>query len=347
MNISFNLTTFNSYGGALKPPLRHFDRLLSNFFTKQNIKSSIETLEITFAYPPYIIIKGMDTSDSRLIHSRWYAKLPIAKFAKNRTVLNVSVPFPELSEYLQKDHLNYAETNCVEYVVQEIPQQYLNLSTADILTALFEKLHDVIAVVESKLKKADQFNANEIDAILSSLQVTISEQDLVENEAFYEKQARDLRINTALQHREIRKNRLLEKTRLIADIRFMHEIENTDLLYFRPYNTQFCDEILDKLREKKFKCPCYTHLYISVSDTVENALHGAVGILDYWFVYGVAVINKPLDYKNKSENEKKRIVFDLLKVGLVDIASIDKLDMKILEEVLNAIEEKYFNRKIS
>jgi hypothetical protein len=338
MKISFVVTTFNSYLSGLKPPMSHFDKLVTEFFKKQKIQSSFDALEITFAYPPYIISKGMEKSEGETLFSQWYAQLPIVKFTKKRTVLNVMIAFPELSEYLEKNVLEKAKTDCREYVVQEIPQAYLNKTTTDILAALFEKIYEVIAVIESKIKKTDSFDANEIRRIWTSLKATIREQDLKANDQLYERQAEEAKINMTLQDRIIRKNRSLDKTLLIKDIRFMHDIENIDLLYFSPYNQQFCAEILDKLRERKFKCPLYTHLYINVSDTIENALrHG--GILDYWFVYGIAVISNAADYKDKAENEQKKIVFNLIKEGLVDIATLDKLDMNTLQEVLADVEK--------
>ena len=49
-----------------------------------------------------------------------------------------------------------------------------------------------------------------------------------------------------------------------------------------------------------------------------------------------------MDYETKTEIEKQKIIFSLIKEGLYDIARIDKLDVKVLNEVLDEVEKKIF-----
>ena len=128
-----------------------------------------------------------------------------------------------------------------------------------------------------------------------------------------------------------------EKKRLIYDLRFYYHFYNIERFYFAPYDSRFCDKILEKLRQRKFRLPHYTHL-ISVSDTFENALYYAARAAN-WHVYGIAVLENYADYAAKKETEKKQIVFNLIKQGLYGIAKIDKLDIETLDEVLEEGEQ--------
>ncbi|GAA3977898.1 hypothetical protein GCM10022246_32720 [Pedobacter ginsengiterrae] len=102
---------------------------------------------------------------------------------------------------------------------------------------------------------------------------------------------------------------------MVYDLRFMYYLPNVDKFYFSPYENRFRERILEKLREKKFRLPNYTHLYIMISDTFENSLYHAIRA-ENWFVYGIAVLENFADYPAKQEIEKQRIVFDLIKQGL-------------------------------
>jgi hypothetical protein len=102
---------------------------------------------------------------------------------------------------------------------------------------------------------------------------------------------------------------------------------------------------LERLRAAKFRLPNYTHIYISVSDSYENALYNAMGFTE-WFRYCIAVIKEPLEYAKKREHEKKRIVFELIKEGLLDAAKLDGLDTATFTRVLDEVEEKYIKTKI-
>ncbi|WP_203558378.1 hypothetical protein, partial [Bacteroides sp. 224] len=81
-----------------------------------------------------------------------------------------------------------------------------------------------------------------------------------------------------------------------------------------------------------------THILINVSDTFENALSHAMKVYN-WQGFGLAVYKNYADFPTKTEIEKRRIVFDLIKQGLNDIAEVDKLDRKTLNEVLDEVEK--------
>ena len=58
-----------------------------------------------------------------------------------------------------------------------------------------------------------------------------------------------------------------------------------------------------------------------------------------WEGFGIVVYENYKDYSTKNKTEKQRIVFDLIKQGLNDMAEIDKLDKKTLNEVLDEVEK--------
>lgn len=212
------------------------------------------------------------------------------------------------------------------------------------LTDVLEVINQAFEIIITKKKKDDRYDPQRLKAVLSELEKELQETDLRELNNKYENLLKQEAIDKRLQERIIREQSNEEKNKLIYDLRFMYYLPNVDKLYFSPYENRFCERILEKLREKKFRLPNYTHLYVMVSDTFENSLYHAVRA-ENWFVYGIAVLENFADYPVKQEIEKQRIVFDLIKQGLNDIAKIDKLDTKTLNEALDDVEQKIFNRK--
>ncbi|MDR2905896.1 MAG: hypothetical protein LBU73_08080 [Helicobacteraceae bacterium] len=215
------------------------------------------------------------------------------------------------------------------------------------LTDVFQLIYKAFDIIISKKKKSDIYDAEKLKSTLILLEKELQTTDLRELNSKYENLLRQEAIERHIRERIIREQTNDEKKRLIYDLRFYYSLPNTEKLYFSPYDNRFCGRILEKLREKKFRLPNYTHLYIIVSDAFENALYEAVRA-ENWFVYGIAVLENYADYPAKEEIEKQRIVFDLIKQGLYDIAKIDKLDIKILNEALDEVEQKLFksNAKI-
>ena len=210
------------------------------------------------------------------------------------------------------------------------------------LVYLFQLIYKAFDIIISKKKKADIWDTEKVKSTLIQLEKELQEADLWEINHTYEMLFRQEAIAKTLQERTIREQTDNEKKRLIYDLRFYYHFEGVGKLYFSPYDNQFCNSILEKLRERKFRLPGYTHVYIRVSDSFENALFHATR-LENWFAYGIAVFENYADYPKKTEDEKKRIVFNLIKQGLNDIAKIDKLDTQTLNEVLDEVEQNIFN----
>lgn len=94
------------------------------------------------------------------------------------------------------------------------------------------------------------------------------------------------------------------------------------------------------LSENKFS---FDNPLTGQKNKIKNALFQATRPLN-WFVYGIAVFENYTDYPTMREVDKKRIVFDLIKQGLHDIAEVDKLDTEILDEVLDEAKYEIFKK---
>ena len=213
------------------------------------------------------------------------------------------------------------------------------------LTDVFYLINWVFDILASKKKKDDVFDTVKVKTTLSQLENELQATDLWELNHKYKLLLRQECIEKVRQDRIVREQANNEKKQLIYDLRFYYQLPDDveKYRYFSPYENEFCYKILEKLRERKFRLPNYTHLYILVSDTFENALYRAVRT-EKWHVYGIAVFENYAEYATKNEIEKQRIVFDLIKQGLNDIAKSDKLDSKTLNEVLDEAEQSIFEK---
>jgi hypothetical protein len=303
MKLYFVKSGNGRFGGSFDAPLQYLHRVISDRFQAEGITFPYENIEITLSLPP-VETKNVDERQQK--HIDWYNKLP--HYYRGKKMLIV--------------YLSYSEKD-------------------ENLTDAFRLTYAAFDIIGAKKKKNDNIDTEKIKLTLQQLEKELQTTDLWELHHKYKLLLRQETIELSRKDRMIREQSNDEKKRLIYDIRFMYHFENIGLKYFAPYNIEFCERILTRLREKKFRLPRYTHLYISCSDTFENALYHAIRG-ENWFVYGIAVLKNYADYPAKTEIEKQRIVFDLIKQGLMDIAKIDKLDIQSLNDVLNEVEQKYF-----
>lgn len=275
------------------------------------ISDKFQSENIEFPYGEIEICLAFSSAKSKenQQHKEWFEKLP--HYYRGKTMVRVTLPMVEEEKNI---------TNVLQFIY---------------------KAFDIII---SKKKKDDNYDPLKLKETLFQLGKELQETDLWELNLRYENLVKQETIEKYRIERAVREQSNEEKKKLIYDLRFMYYLPNIDKLYFSPYEYRFCERILGKLREKKFRLPNYTHLYIMVSDTFENALYHT-GRVQNWYVYGIAVLENFEDYPLKQEIEKQRIVFDLIKQGLNDIAKIDKLDTQILNEALDEVEQKLFYRK--
>lgn len=312
MDINFTITKYGVYGGGLNKPFQYFGKIISDHLRADGIESSLTEVLIIFAYP--LTSRKNQSSD----YKTWFGELPYIRFAKNRTAVTVTLPFCDATQKPLRTELD----------------------------AVFRKTAEAFELIESKRKRSDLFETALILSSLAGLQKQLNPEDVEAANGVYELQYRASRIEKNRCDRLGRENENAGLSRLIYDIRFYYHFENIGNRCFYPYANEFCDEILQKLRDRKFKLPRYSHIYVMVSDTLENAMYHATR-LENWYVYGLAVLENPENYAARGETDKKRIVFDLLKNGLIDVAKTDTLDIVTLNEVLDEVEKKHFCANIT
>lgn len=282
---------------------RYLYRILPDFLAEHGVITSIQEMEVVFCTP--------NPKSTTPEQDDYLNKLPYIRFSKNRT--NVSITKRFLGKHGDEQ------------------------PTID--NILFEFM-EIFQLLENKKKADDDFQTEKILALLSQLA-----QELNRDLDFYNQKTaqiiRQEQIAMAIQDRQVRSEHREPAKRLIRDIRLMYHFNHTEINnrgYFLPYDNQLCDKILIKLREKKFRLPNYDHLYIMVSENIDEALCYAIRA-ERWFVYGVAILQQPEQYQYLSPKEQKKLVFHLIKQGVLDIAQVDHLDMTVLNEVLTQVEQ--------
>jgi hypothetical protein len=94
-------------------------------------------------------------------------------------------------------------------------------------------------------------------------------------------------------------------------------------IYSPFYLFTFTQVILRVLQKHQFKCPGYSHLYISIGETEEEAIAKASDLED-WYRFGVAVMTKE-ELLNASDDELEALMLEKITDGLKDIAALDSL----------------------
>ncbi|NDV94600.1 hypothetical protein D0T84_06645 [Dysgonomonas sp. 521] len=278
---------------------------------------------------------------------RYFGRIISDKFKKE----NIELPFEEIEIQLALFSPKAKKDETYTEWYKKLPYYYRGKKMTrvilpvekqkDNLEDVFLFINKAFEIITSKKKKDDNYSSDKLKSTLLQLEEELKIVDLWELDSRYENLLRQEIIEKNRQERIIREQTDSEKKRLIYDLRLYNAIPNTEERYFFPYNSQICEIVYDELRKKKFRLPDYTHILINVSDTFENALHNATRIYN-WQGFGVAVYKDYKDFPKKTETEKRRIVFDLIKQGLNDIAEVDKLDKKTLNKVLEEVEKLTF-----
>lgn len=297
MQIYFIKSGYNSYGGAFNEPFRYFGRIISDRFKEEEIEFPFKQIEIILA-----LFSNKPKGKDKEIYNDWFNKLP--RYHRGKNILTVTLPVFKTEQNLED---------------------------------VFQLIYRGFEIIFAKKKKEDLYDIERVKQVLSLLEIELQNTDLIKLNEQYESLLYQEALSRRIEERKERENRIIENKKVIRDLRFYYHFENIGYRYFDPYDNEICYEILIKLRERKFKLPDYTHLYIEVSDSFENALYNAVRG-ENWFIYGIAVLEDYKDYPKKNEKEKKRIVFNLIREGLNDIARIDKLDLQTLNDVLDEVE---------
>ncbi|ABQ03697.1 hypothetical protein [Flavobacterium johnsoniae] len=258
---------------------------------------------------------------------------PVKEFEIN--LVNISsLTKVEQEEYCSKLPYYYRGKNMISLVL-------LVLEAEKTVENVFQFFYNAFDILFAKKKKNDNYDVEKVRQILTVLELELKNVDLLKLNKQYDIIFREENLAKRIFEREERRNRIVENKRLIKDVRFYPCFKSVHEAYFKFYDKEFCCKILIKLRERKFKLPDYTHLYIKVSDSFENALLETI-TSESWYICGVAVLDDFVNYSNKTQLQQKRIIFNLISEGLNDIAAIDKLDIHVLNVVLKEVENETF-----
>lgn len=245
--------------------------------------------------------------DERYI--QWFGKLPLYRKKGN----SVHIYLPEINEELK-----------LETILKDIEQAF--------------------NIILSKNKKNDAYDLIKVQGALMNLKNILENNDIWVIHKQYDFLVTQKKLQERIQEREVRSKSDHKANRLIQDLRLYYHFEGVGKLLFSPFDILLCKEVLFELRKSRFLLPQYSHLYIMVSNTFNNALSKAVRY-EQWYIYGIATLNNYTEYPNLTDKQKQKIVFDIIKMGLNDIAKIDKLDTYILNNVLDKIELNYLENK--
>lgn len=132
-----------------------------------------------------------------------------------------------------------------------------------------------------------------------------------------------------LAKRKERKKQFVPSTTALREIRlyFTYDIPNTLFYLFN-----FTKVITRILIQKNFCCPGYSHINISIGENEKEAIARAYELED-WYRFGIAVLPKD-KFFNCPDKEKEDLILQTITEGLLDIATLDHLDKKILKEAI-------------
>ncbi|WP_276502930.1 hypothetical protein [Terrimonas pollutisoli] len=98
------------------------------------------------------------------------------------------------------------------------------------------------------------------------------------------------------------------------------------------YLLSFSDIVLEFLQKKRFHCPGYSHIYISIGETKREALKRAFE-LEKWYRFGIAVL--PLKkLLGASEEEKEQLFLKAIADGLLDVVKRDGLEISTIRAAI-------------
>lgn len=98
------------------------------------------------------------------------------------------------------------------------------------------------------------------------------------------------------------------------------------------------DVVVRILRQKQFLCPGYSHIYISIGETEEEAI-AATYESDSWSRFGIAVLKKET-LLNTPVDQLDALMLKTITDGLHDIAELDHLDRHKIDEAIQLAGER-------
>lgn len=328
MKIYLSPNTAGRAGGKLNNNLQYLDRYIQSELNKSEFKSTFEEFWLTLSYPPMYVLPGIVGME--IAFKNYYETLPYTRLNRKNKKIDITLKAPEFSEHCDKeDQKKY-------YNKFEIDSQFKNISEEELAKVLIDKFEEVGKIINSKLKKDDIFDYETFKNVLSNIKKKINPEFLLEIDFLQKKGVNDSVLNRALKLRDERKLVNKPKDKIIRDLRIYYGELPNKALY--PYDYIYSEIFLNLLIREKLMCPAYHHLYIQVTQTMNEALKNSFSLED-WYVNGLVIFNYE-QFQKLTEKEKEDKVFEIILSGLKDIATIDKLDIELINKVASQIQEK-------
>jgi hypothetical protein len=334
LKIYLSPSTAGRYGGSLKGNLRYLSRYIQTELENSEFQSSFEELWLTLSYPPMYVLPGVVGME--ITFKKYYDTFPYSRLNRRYKKIDITLKAPEFSEHFDKEEQKKYEHKF------EIEPKFKNISEVELGQILIDKYLEAGKIIASKLKKEDIFDYEIFNNTLLAIKTKI-------NSIFLQKlnisQERDKKNDTIAMANKLRNERQAmekPKNKLIRDLRVYYiELPNKALY---PYDYIYTEIFLNLLAREGLMCPTYHHLYIQVAKTFDKALEYSFSGED-WFVKGLSVIDFD-KYQTLSNKEKENEVFQIILTGLNDIATIDKLDISIIDKVANKIKQNWADTEL-
>ena len=328
MNIYIANRTDGGGGSGPRGNLACFDNIISKALLNAGFTSLFEEFWLTLVYPAINTSSWEFGGEDDFQH--YYGKLPILLVSKRYKKIDIALKAPEFSHHFNQNTQHWDEQN------PYIEANHQDLSETELATTLIDKFINAGEIVDSKIKKDDIFDFKLFKETLIQLQQQITDDFL---QAENTKVLSEIHINSlkrAVDLREQRKVTNTIKNKRIRDLRVYYADLPKKALY--PYDFIYTEIFLNLLKNKNLLCPVYNHLYIQVGTHLEKCLINSVAP-ESWYVNGLSLIDYDV-YLKANDAQKEQIAFNVIINGLRDIATIDKLDDKIITETIEIIKQK-------
>jgi hypothetical protein len=327
MKIYLSPNTAGRYGGAFNGNLRHLGRFIQKELNISEFESSFDELRLSLSYPPMYVLP--DVAGIAVDFKKHYDTLPYSRLNRRYKQIDITLKAPEFSEHFDKEEQKKYKHNF------EIEPQFKDISEVELSQILIDKFLEAGEIINAKLKKEDVFNFENFKTVLLSIKQKINSDFLRELNPTQEVELFDDILNKANQLRSKRQQVDKPKNKRIRDLRVYNNGLPDKALY--PYDFIYSEIFSNLLTRVGLMCPTYHHLYIIIGNTISDALKNSISVED-WYVNGIAVIDYD-NYQTLSDKEKEKEVFEAIVTGLKDIATIDKLDLGLIEKVADRIKE--------
>ncbi len=334
MKIYLSPNTAGRYGGALNGNLRYLGRLIEHELNHSSFCASFDELWLTLSYPPMYVLPGVIGIE--VTFKKYYDTFPYSRLNRRYKKIDITLKAPEFSEHFDKEEQKKYEHQF------DIEPQFKNIPEALLGQILIDKFLEAGEIIKSKLKKEDVFAFQSYKNVLLAIKQKINLDFLQELNSTQKVAVKEDTLNKANTLRNERQKANKPKDKCIKDLRIFYSSLPNKALY--PYDYMYSEIFLNLLAREGLMCPTYDHVYIRVSKTFDEALRNSFSAED-WYVYGLAVMDYDR-YQTLSEKEKEAEVFQTILSGLRDIATIDKLDMTLIDKVANHIKEHGLNTEL-